>query len=294
MTQPNPPASACAQAQARAQAEAWMHDLAVQPLHSPEFRRQVASLQALGEGAQRRAARASAGTPWAGPTEWLQDLQQLSGLLRQLQPQTPTLWGRLRGKTVQPPTPTAYAQAVSQAEPLLARLYRAGDDLRRQEVHLAAEIQHLQSCTAELADARLLADELELVLHASLPDLTARQPLHAAAVQEEVLVVVAGRRHDLSTALAVAVQGSLALDVARQQSAALREQLERATEEVVSALRLARRATEAAALREQAIQANTKLMQAQHVLASEATPEQLSAALAQALAALDELARLEI
>lgn len=287
MTEPDP------SIETRAQAEILARELAMQPLHSPEFRRQVAAVQALGEGAQRRAARASIALPTSDLPEWPQHLAQLRALLGQLQPKQPSLWARLRGHPPQPPTLALYTESVAGAEPLLARLYRAGDDLRRQEVMLAAEIRRLEGSQGELAGALALADELERVLRASLPDLEARQPLHAAAVREEVLFVVASRRTDLSTALAVAAQGRLAMDAARQQAAELRTRLEYTAAETVTALKLARQAVNAASLREQAATAGTKLAEAERDLAAAATPEDLSKALARALAALDDLQRAE-
>ncbi|WP_261663642.1 toxic anion resistance protein [Deinococcus sp. Marseille-Q6407] len=282
------------QQQLRQQAQALVAELAQSPQHSPEFRRLVASLQALGQTAQIRAARAgrSALPPVAaGQAQALAELRQL---VAQLQPPRRGPLARLLGRRpALGPTPEAYAEVAARSGPLLEQLYRSQDELRRQQATLGGELDRLAAGQAELERALALATELDQLLSASLPELEARQPLHAAAVRDEALYAVRGQRTDLSTALATAAQARLALDLTRQQAAGLDEQLGRAAAGVVTALKLARRASQAAAQRAAAAEAGEQLKGAQQRLETAASLDDLNAALRQAYAALDDLEQLD-
>ena len=283
--------SPAVQEQVRAQARRLATELALHPHHSPEFRRVVAAVQAIGAHAQQQAAQGGrAALPATVEPQVLAELRRLVG---RLQPARPGLLARLRGRWPTAPTPEEHAQLAAQSAPLLESLYRSQDNLRRQQAALAGELRRLESSQATLEQALALAAELDHLLSASLPDLEARQPLHAAVVRDEALYAVRGRHTDLHTALATTAQARLALDLARQQAAGLDEQLERAAAGVVTALKLARRASQAAALRAQATQASEQLHTAQQQLAAAPGPDELNTALAQAYAALDHLEQLE-
>ncbi|MDO4262702.1 MAG: toxic anion resistance protein [Deinococcus sp.] len=276
----------------QAQAADMAAELIRHPHHSPEFRRQVAAVQAVGQQAQRRAA--GLGRALSAPqTDHAQLLGELRQLLAGVQPAQPGLLARLLGRRPAAPTPQDYAQAAARSGPLLEQLYRTQDDLRRQQVALHAELRRLEDSQAELHRALTLTGELDRVLGARLPELEARQPLHAAVVREEALYSVRGRHTDLTVALAATAQARLALELARGQAAELEAQLERTTAGVVTALKLARSAAQAAHLRTAAAQAERQLRGAQQDMAQAVSPEELNAALAQAYAALDELGRLE-
>ncbi|GHG06994.1 hypothetical protein GCM10017783_19460 [Deinococcus piscis] len=280
------------QAQLRAQAQRLATDLALLPHHSPEFRRQVAAVQALGGRAQAQAARLGRALPTAGSNH-APPLSELRQLMARLQPAQPGLLARLLGRRPTALTSQEYAQVAAQSTPLLEGLYRSQDALRRQQAALSEEQQQLAGSQAELERALALTTEVEHLLSASLPDLEARQPLHAAAVQSEVLYLVRERRTDLNTALATTAQAQLALEVARRQAAELDTQLERSAAGVVLALKLARRAVQAAELRSAAAQASEQLQGAQQRMEGAASLDDLNAALAQAYASLDDLERLE-
>ena len=276
----------------RTQARQLVAELVQHGPHSPEFRRQAAAVQALGSAAQARAAR-SVPAPPAHTAEWPGALAELRGLIGALIPPKPSWWARLRRREPPALSPERYAALTAQAGPLVEQLYRQQDTLRRQQLSLSHEVLELEGRLRELEQALTLAAELDRLLTASLPELEHRQPLHAAAVREEVLFVVRGRQTDLTAALATAVQARLALDLTRQQAAELEQGLERAAAGTVTALKLAQQAARAAALRQQAAAAGARLAQAEQDLAQADTPAELDSALAQALAALEDLQRAE-
>lgn len=262
------------------------------PHHSPEFRRQVAAVQALGQQAQIQAA-GPLDSALAAAADPAPPLSELRLLVARLQPARPGPLARLLGRRPAAPTPQEYAEVAAQSTPLLERLYRSQDVLRRQQVTLSSEQRRLEGTRAGLERALTLAAELELLLTASLPELRVRQPLHAAAVQSEVLDILQERRTDLSAALASAAQSQLALELARTQAAELDAQLERSAAGIVLALKLARSASQAAELRSGAAGASTQVQEAQRRMEGAASLDQLNTALAQAYAALDDLERIE-
>ncbi len=249
-------------------AEALARELLMYPPHSPEFCGAVSRVQVAGRAAQLRLG-ASPVQPDLGqmvPADLVQALEELRGLLTALEPVRPGWWGAWRGEALQGPSAAVAAGAAAQAGALLHRVYAGQDALGRSRLMLRREALRLDGQRGELESALAFVAELERLLQASLPVLEARQPLHAAALQQEALLVLRGRRRDLSESLAVAAQARLALEVLYAEAAALEEALGGAAEAARAAVLLSQAAA-----------------------AGGVPVEQLLAALKEARAALDRL-----
>lgn len=279
---------------AQARAEAWVRGLALSAHHSPEFRKSIAAVQALGSHAQQRSTQVGRSLLDRPAPPLTAELTALRQILAPLLPTPPNWWQRLWKPPASPElTPQLYIELTAQVRPSLEGLYRSQDELRRQQAALSSELKVLDGVATELEQAAELAAELDRLLEASLPELERRQPLHAAAVRDEALLAVRSRRQDLTEALTTTAQARLALTLAHEQAGQLQQQVGRTAEGVVTALTLARKASRAAELRARAAQAGEQLAQAQEDLQGAQGPEDLNAALHQAFAALDDLERLE-
>ena len=111
--------------------------------------------------------------------------------------------------------------------------------LQKDDVDLEQEKANLWQIMERLRQYIYMAQKLDAALAARIATIEATDPERAKILQEDMLFYVRQKVQDLTTQLAVSVQGYLALDVIRRNNLELVRGVDRATTTTVSALRTA-------------------------------------------------------
>ncbi|MGB8266410.1 MAG: toxic anion resistance protein [Candidatus Velthaea sp.] len=132
-----------------------------------------------------------------------------------------------------------YESSQGHLNGIIESLRRAKDELLRDNASIEQEKSNMWGLMHELEKHAYLARELGDAVDAKVKALQSTDPARARALAEEVLFAVRQKQQDISTQLAVNVQGYLALDLIKKNNGELAKGVERATTTTISALRTA-------------------------------------------------------
>lgn len=243
-------------------AQAFATDLAAQDPRSPDFTKKVDDITRMGEREIRASAQVSnrmlerpstslAAAKGKGPAGDAQarvasTLAELRTTVTELDPGRADLSG---GRKILGFIPGGkklnryferYDSAQSQLDAIIASLGSGQDELRRDNASIEQEKANLWATMGRLAEYATLASALDTATVAKVDQLRAGgDEARADALTSDALFPIRQRRMDLTTQIAVSVQGYLALDMVRKNNVELIKGVERAQTTTVSALRTA-------------------------------------------------------
>lgn len=242
-------------------AQAFVDELAAIEPGSPEFARKVADIARLGEREIRSSAetanrmlerpsfslaaargRGAGSEPQAQVARALQDLRttvtDLDPARAELTPPKRALI-RLPGGRRLTRYFERYQSAQKQLDAIIAALISGQDALMKDNASIEHEREAIWATMGTLAEYNALASALDGATADRIAELRERDPARADAMTADALFPIRQRRQDLTTQIAVSVQGYLALDVLRKNNAELVKAVERARTTTISALRTA-------------------------------------------------------
>lgn len=242
-------------------AQAFVEELAAIEPSSPEFTRKVADITRLGEREIRSSAetanrmlerpssslaaargRGAASEPQAQVARALQDLRTT---VTDLDPARADLTApkraliRIPGGRRLTRYFERYQSAQKQLDAIIAALISGQDALMKDNASIEHEREAIWATMGTLAEYNALASALDGATAARIAELRESDQARADAMTADALFPIRQRRQDLSTQIAVSVQGYLALDVLRKNNAELIKAVERARTTTISALRTA-------------------------------------------------------
>ncbi|HEY4753070.1 MAG TPA: toxic anion resistance protein [Candidatus Limnocylindrales bacterium] len=132
-----------------------------------------------------------------------------------------------------------YRSSQSHLNKIIESLYSGQDQLRRDNAAIIGEQQRLWDVNGRLRQYIYMGQQLDAKLTERIARLESSDPERASALKQDMLFYVRQKVQDLSTQLAVGVQGYLALDLVRKNNLELVKGVDRATTTTVSALRTA-------------------------------------------------------
>lgn len=242
-------------------ARAFAADLASQDARSPAFTKKVDDITRMGEREIRSSAQVSnrmlerpstslAAARGKGPAGDAQarvasTLAELRATVTDLDPGRADLSGPRKilgfipgGKKLNRYF-ERYDSAQSQLDAIIASLGSGQDELRRDNASIEQEKANLWATMGRLAEYATLASALDSATVAKVEEIRVGDPSKADALTSDALFPIRQRRMDLTTQIAVSVQGYLALDMVRKNNVELIKGVERAQTTTVSALRTA-------------------------------------------------------
>lgn len=245
----------------QAKAESFVADLASETPGSPAFSRRIDDITRMGEQEIRSSAEVSsrmldrpesslaaarghgdAANPQAQVAQTLLDLRTT---ITELDPRRADL---SRGKKLLRRLPGGnkliryfdrYQSAQKQLDAIIAALISGQDELLKDNAAIEQERANLWTTMGKLGEYALLAAALDDATAARAEKARAVDPRLAEALTADALFPIRQRRQDLTTQIAVAVQGYLALDVIRKNNLELINGVERARTTTIAALRTA-------------------------------------------------------
>ncbi len=245
-------------------ARAFVADLAAEAPQSPAFARKVDDIVRMGEQEVRASAQvsnrmlerpasslaAAQGKPRSGPDGDAQvrvagALSDLRATVTDLDPSRADLTGprklfsRMPGGKKLTRYFERYASAQDQLDAIIVALASGQDELRRDNASIEAEKVNLWTTMGRLSEYATLASALDTATSAKIEELRATDPTAADSLTADALFPIRQRRQDLTTQIAVSVQGYLALDMIRKNNVELVKGVDRARTTTVSALRTA-------------------------------------------------------
>jgi uncharacterized protein YaaN involved in tellurite resistance len=132
-----------------------------------------------------------------------------------------------------------YQSSQGHVNAIIVALRNGQDSLQRDNVDLEQEKANLWQIMEKLRQYIYLSQRLDSALAARIAQVQAHDPERARILNEDMLFYVRQKVQDLTTQLAVSVQGYMALDVIRRNNIELIRGVDRATTTTVSALRTA-------------------------------------------------------
>ncbi|RKR75149.1 toxic anion resistance protein [Frondihabitans australicus] len=132
-----------------------------------------------------------------------------------------------------------YQSSQKQLDAIVNALVSGQDELRRDNASIEQERQNLWATMGRLGEYATLAGALDEATSRKADELRATDPKAADALLADALFPIRQRRQDLTTQIAVSVQGYLALDMIRKNNLELIKGVERARTTTVAALRTA-------------------------------------------------------
>jgi uncharacterized protein YaaN involved in tellurite resistance len=132
-----------------------------------------------------------------------------------------------------------YRSSQSHINAIVKALQNGQGTLQKDNVDLEQEKANLWQIMERLRQYIYMAQKLDAALTARIATIEASDPERARVLKEDMLFYVRQKVQDLTTQLAVSVQGYLALDVIRRNNLELVRGVDRATTTTVSALRTA-------------------------------------------------------
>lgn len=245
----------------QAKADAFVADLAGETPGSPDFSRKIEDITRMGEQEIRSSAavsnrmldrpasslaaargRGGDGDPQAKVARTLLDLRttitdldpgrtDLSGAKKIL--------GRLPGARKLIRYFERYQPAQKQLDAIIGALISGQDELLKDNAAIEQERANLWVTMGKLGEYATLAAALDAATAARAEEARATNPRLADALTADALFPIRQRRQDLTTQIAVSVQGYLALDMIRRNNLELIKGVERARTTTVAALRTA-------------------------------------------------------
>lgn len=245
----------------QAKAESFVADLASETPGSPAFSRRIEDITRMGEQEIRSSAevsnrmldrpesslaaargRGDAADPQAKVARTLLDLRTT---ITELDPGHADLSGakkilrRLPGASKLMHYFERYQPAQKQLDAIIGALISGQDELLKDNAAIEQERANLWTTMGKLGEYALLAAALDDATAARAEEARATDPRLAEALTADALFPIRQRRQDLTTQIAVAVQGYLALDMIRRNNLELIKGVERARTTTVAALRTA-------------------------------------------------------
>jgi uncharacterized protein YaaN involved in tellurite resistance len=242
-------------------AATFVADLAEKQPGSPGFSSKVDDITRMGEQEIRRSAetssrmlsrpesslaaargRGEAGDPQVKVARTLQDLRTT---ITDLDPGRADLTGakklfsRLPGGNKLTHYFGRYQSAQKQLDAIITALVSGQDELLKDNAAIEQERANLWATMGKLGEYTALAAALDDAVTARAEAARATDPRLADALVSDALFPIRQRRQDLTTQIAVSVQGYLALDMIRKNNLELIKGVERARTTTVSALRTA-------------------------------------------------------
>ena len=226
-------------------------------VHGPDFAKRVDELRTMGDEDVRAAAAVSnalldkplASKAQGGLTETSTVGRSLLDLRHTVEDLDPARQGGLTGpKKLLGLIPFGdrvrdyfdkYRSSQSHLNKIIESLYSGQDELRRDNSAIVGEQQRLWDVNGRLRRYLYLGQQLDAKLVERIAAIEATDPERATALRQDLLFYVRQKVQDLSTQLAVGVQGYLALDLVRKNNLELIKGVDRATTTTVSALRTA-------------------------------------------------------
>jgi uncharacterized protein YaaN involved in tellurite resistance len=132
-----------------------------------------------------------------------------------------------------------YQSSQSHINAIVNALYHGQDNLQKDNADIEQEKANLWQVMERLRQYVYLAQKLDAGLTTRIAGIEASDPQRAKILKEDMLFYVRQKVQDLTTQLAVSIQGYLALDVIRRNNIELIKGVDRATTTTVSALRTA-------------------------------------------------------
>jgi uncharacterized protein YaaN involved in tellurite resistance len=248
-------------AEIQRKAEEFVADLAAVEPGSPEFARKVDDVARMGEREIRSSAQVSnrmldrpasslsasrgRGAQSDPQTTVARTLQELRATITDLDPgrsnlsRPKRLFARIPGGNRLKHYFERYQSAQKQLDAIIAALVSGEDELLRDNASIEQERAGLWTTMQRLGEYATLAAALDDATAARVEQLRATDPAQADALTADALFPIRQRRQDLTTQIAVSVQGYLALDVIRKNNLELIKGVERAKTTTVAALRTA-------------------------------------------------------
>ncbi|MFF1876368.1 toxic anion resistance protein [Leifsonia sp. NPDC058230] len=248
-------------AEIREKANEFVAELAAVEPGSPEFARKVDDVARMGEQEIRSAAQVSnrmlqrpasslaaargRGAQSDPQTTVARTLQELRVTITDLDPGRANLSGpkrllaRIPGGSRLKHYFERYQSAQKQLDAIIAALVSGEDELLKDNASIDQERAGLWATMQRLGEYATLAAALDEATVARIDQLRPTDPSAADALTADALFPIRQRRQDLTTQIAVSVQGYLALDVIRKNNLELIKGVQRAKTTTVAALRTA-------------------------------------------------------
>jgi uncharacterized protein YaaN involved in tellurite resistance len=248
-------------AELEAKAQSFVAELAALEPGSPDFTRKITDITRLGEQEIRSSADVSnrmlerpasslaaargRGAPSDPQTQVARALQDLRTTITDLDPGRADLTGpkrvlgRIPGGRKLMRYFERYQSAQKQLDAIITALISGQDELLKDNAAIEHERANLWATLGKLAEYNALASALDDATVARIAELRMTDPKRADAMTADALFPIRQRRQDLTTQIAVSVQGYLALDVLRKNNLELIKGVERARTTTVAALRTA-------------------------------------------------------
>ena len=139
-----------------------------------------------------------------------------------------------------------YEPAQSQLNAIIKSLETGQDELRKDNAGIDTEKANMWKLVTKLSEYNELASALDVAVQHRIDELqVGGRPEEADTLRTDALLPIRQRRQDFFTQMAVAVQGSLALDLIRQNNVELIKGVDRASTTTIAALRTAVTVSEA-------------------------------------------------
>lgn len=249
------------QSELQAKADSFVADLAGRTPGSPDFARKVDDITRMGEQEIRSSAevsnrmlerpssslaaargRGAAAGPQAEVARTLQDLRTT---ITDLDPAHAELTGAKKILGMIPGGHKLkryferYQPAQKQLDAIIGALISGQDELLKDNAAIEQERANLWTTMGKLSEYATLSAALDSATAARAEQVRASDPRLADALTSDALFPIRQRRQDLTTQIAVSVQGYLALDMIRKNNLELIKGVERARTTTVAALRTA-------------------------------------------------------
>jgi uncharacterized protein YaaN involved in tellurite resistance len=248
-------------AQIQQKAEAFVAELAGVEPGSAEFARRVDDVARMGEHEIRSSAQVSnrmlerpasslaaargRGSQSDPQITVARTLQELRATITDLDPGRANLSGpkrllaRIPGGNRLKHYFARYQSAQKQLNAIIGALISGEDELLKDNASIEQERANLWATMQKLGEYATLAAALDDATVARIDQVRAVDPAQADALTADALFPIRQRRQDLTTQIAVSVQGYLALDVIRKNNLELIKGVERAKTTTIAALRTA-------------------------------------------------------
>ncbi len=245
----------------QAKAQSFVAGLAEETPGSPGFAKKVDDIARLGEQEIRSSAEVSnrmldrpesslaaargRGAPADPQAKVARTLQDLRSTITDLDPGRADLSGPKRLLGMLPGGNKLmhyferYQSAQKQLDAIIGALVSGQDELLKDNAAIEQERANLWTTMGKLGEYAALAGALDDATAARADAVRATDPKLADALTSDALFPIRQRRQDLTTQIAVSVQGYLALDMIRKNNLELIKGVERARTTTVAALRTA-------------------------------------------------------
>lgn len=255
------PLDAGKQADLRVKAEAFANELAVMDMRSPEFTKQIATIESMGATEMRASASVSSRMlerPAAvvrnakgkigddAQTRVANTLTDLRVTVTELDPGRADLTGVKKILKFLPGGDkltryfAKYQSAQSHLNAIIKALDSGQDELRKDNAAIETEKANLWATMGKLSEYNELAAALDSAVEQKVAQIEASGDSESAnTLRSDGLFAIRQRRQDLMTQMAVSVQGYMALDLVRKNNLELIKGVDRAQTTTVTALRTA-------------------------------------------------------